>query len=470
MKKWIVIFSLLLIFCIVGISYAAVEVNSERDKVNFTENVIYGDRSAVENLTVKCDVNYDEHLFWESTYVTGENPQTSTEYRFSAMGEPVTTARSYTGLEMEAVWEYGLPRSEAEAEGIGKAYWELFNSIEPGEQGEKIIFYKNYCEYYPLSVSINLPGQDGNYGGWVVDGETKDDEVQSYYAEDIFEEIFKIPVLENEAVNVSIEKRQNGGMSSWGSGFLEDGQYDSFGFNTVSAYDDSNIYFTFDAHTSKGEIIDTSEIEEGYGIYALPYYMDEDSTIHVVPKDLKNVYLLDTKVSVLDLQINLEKTRLHLFTVEDNLCIITIIDIETMKAQQKIELGIESEVMKVFLYDDFMTLWLTGDRIALVSMADTEEYELCFIVPRAEADIENFRVINEDFVMDWNGETLAICSGTSALLDAHRGGGFYLAAYDKTGLIYYGEYASSLAAGFLNSSRRYCSLTGLEISYNNVTR
>ena len=72
--------------------------------------------------------------------------------------------------------------------------------------------------------------------------------------------------------------------------------------------------------------------------------------------------------------------------------------------------------------------------------------------------------------MDWNGETLAICGGTSALADAHRGGGFYLAAYDKTGLIYYGEYASSLAAGFLNSSRRYCSLTDIEVSYNSIKR
>jgi len=463
MKKWIVIFSLLLIFCIVGISYAAVEVNSEKDKVNFTENAIYGNKSAVENLTVRCSVNYDGHLFWESTYVAGENPLTSTDYRFSALEESEPTTRDYTGLELEAVWQYGLPRSEADAEGIGKAYWELFNSIEPGEQGEKIIFHKDYCEYYPLSVVISLPGKDGNYGGWVIDGETKDDE-------DVFEEIFKIPVLENEATKINIAKRQNGEMGAWGSGFLEDEQCDSYGFNTVSAYDDSNIYFTFDTHTSKGEIIDTSEIEEGYGIYALPYYTDEDSTIHVVPKALENVYLLDTHVSVLDLQINLEKTKLHLFTVEDNLCIITIIDMETMEAQQKIELGIESEVMKVFLYDDFMALWLTDDRIALVSMADTEEYELCFIVPRVEIDTENFRIIREDFVMDWNGETLAICGGTSALSDAHRGGGFYLAAYDKTGLIYYGEYASSLAAGFLNSSRRYCSLTDIEISYNSIKR
>ena len=65
---------------------------------------------------------------------------------------------------------------------------------------------------------------------------------------------------------------------------------DSFSFETIACGTPEAVYFTFDPHSYRGELVDTSMIPGGYGLYRLPY--DSEKNVFL-PEKLKMVYPLD---------------------------------------------------------------------------------------------------------------------------------------------------------------------------------
>lgn len=84
-----------------------------------------------------------------------------------------------------------------------------------------------------------------------------------------FRDFFKIPVIADEQVEISVSKGAGGRGISYG---LKSTDSDSFSIRSESALTDDACYFTFTTRTVYGDIVDTNLIPGGYGIYRLPYF------------------------------------------------------------------------------------------------------------------------------------------------------------------------------------------------------
>jgi len=137
--------------------------------------------------------------------------------------------------------------------------------------------------------------------------------------------------------------------------------------------------------------------------------------------------------------------------MEDGECVsmLTVIDAATMETIKCIEIirGTEGEDVGMYgfqLCEDFLTLRTYNNKLAVVAW-DEGEYRLAFTVD-ANPNPEETRIVAFPGYpeMAWNGERLAVCG---ILYDYGYGNGtcgYKLTVYDKTGMIFCGDYYCSL--------------------------
>ena len=170
--------------------------------------------------------------------------------------------------------------------------------------------------------------------------------------------------------------------------------------------------------------------------------------------ELSMVYSLDPEDTVFGLHTNPDQTKLLLMTNENKVCVLTVIDIETMKPLQRLQLAVlgeEDSVWTTYYYDDFFALYLSGNQIAVVDMNENGEYEHRFTVNLTD-EAEELYSLSTRAVMDWDGKSLVVSDFLSNSyyrenMDHSKYCSFYLSVYNETGLLYYGEYLSSLDVG-----------------------
>ena len=140
-------------------------------------------------------------------------------------------------------------------------------------------------------------------------------------------------------MEISVGKSTDGGWVSSGSGSTESDRFDLY---TVSAVADNACYFAFDAHTQLENLVDVSQIKDGFGIYCLPFDSTsegEDSSFPLLTEKLATVYPLDPHERILNLTLSPDQSRLLLHTQTDGMYVITVIDRDTMEAVQRLEVG-----------------------------------------------------------------------------------------------------------------------------------
>lgn len=484
MKKSFVLFITLVILAVMVVCLGQTSVLAQKDQVQFTEKILYGDQSVVDGVTVEMKNHYDEHLFWDSTYVIGENPTVSTDYEFYSTRH-VDGNYSYSGsMDLSADYFYILDWWEASngnltIEGLQLAMQELYEELGPSEEKEKMIYIKDYSEYYSFTVEVHAPysleneteslhitlnenelkyaipiGEKNEFSSELLDEAKRNLEWL-----EIFQEFFKIPVLENEAAIITMRKYDTGEVAGWGMGTANMGtgtgevdipslsdseEYDAFSFNIASTISDGDCYFTFDTHTYQGNIVDTSLIPGGFGIYHFPY--DEEKQ-EIYPEQLQMVYALDPNVIIYDMTRDASGKNLLLFTEEDEKIYMSIIDIATMTLTDKIEVSSSEYGIDYHMYDDFMVV--DGDKLVVFSIDANGRYSKVFAASKEK--IEGLEVDNSGISeipssateYDWNGETLVFASYTYNE-EWYSTPCFYVAAVDETGLLYLATYESSL--------------------------
>lgn len=445
MRRTLIILLLLVAVSITGIGAAFIEVNSQRDQVVITPQYTDGDESSLNGLTTHLKMHYDDHLFWNTSYIAGETPSASTEYLFSAKELRQDMPQTY-GINIYSDFIIShYTDAVTEQTPLGEVFRELYNSAQPGEEKTAIVDLSEYYEFYPLSVSIDLQRY---WLYWNEEDILYDDRDPSEYepGSDMyniyhFTQFFRIPVVEGTTVEISVIKSSgdNSAYTSGISGITAGFQLYAEGFAANSA-----LYFTFNNKTSEGENIDTSNIPGGYGIYALPYTdkeMPSGTRSNINIDELAMVYPLDEDVHFLNLKPSYDESKLLLFTIENDMYVMTVIDIATMETLQRIELTpTAGEYDSAVVYTDkadFVTVFMYDSRIAVISIDDSGVYSLEYVVA---SDIPDYPYYYGS--MDFDGERLALGGflnwGFTTLT-------FYLAVYDESGLQFYGEYGSSLS-------------------------
>ena len=433
MRKAFGLFILLLVLGAGGCYLTCQAVNAQRDQVTIKEKVLWGETSAVEDLTVECRTHYSDYMFWDTVYKPGTEDGVTTEFAFSAVPVREEAPADYQGVRLENVQEFGLDLNlqEDEHTGLDLAYYELFQDTEPGEEKSRTIRLKDYQEYYPIGGHVEVPmlsiGWTRLYGKWDPEMET-------------LTEYFKIPVLEEETVEISITKNRDGGLHGIGGGSTAS---EAFQMWTVGDVTEDACYFVFDAHTTEGNIVNLSEIKGGYGIYRLPYVNVNEKETRLLVENLEMVYELDPEVQIADLKLTEDRTRLLLTTMEQDTIVLTVIKVETMECLQRLEIA-KSGIWGCYYGDNFIVWRLDEDHIGLVSETADGTYQPEFTVSLWEDVMRPYTLYLSNCAMDWNGEKLVISGYKHDDWSGYYNCDFYLAVYGGTGMVYCGHYDSSL--------------------------
>ena len=444
----------LLVLAAAGMCLAYGDVYQPHDQVVLTENVLYGDKTQAEGLTVAYSSTYDNRLFWDTTYVVGETPAMDTAYTFYASGHDTQAPQHFDGVLLESYVEYGWDfDSQQEQTGLARAYKELYEATALGEESTRVVYLKDYMEYYPIGATLDLPGTQLSWSSYYYETDLADPEPGTErYVIQAFQEFFQIPVLEEEQIEISVAKAGNG--VSWGSGSTES---DSFYVMTQSVLTEAACYFTFGSHTQQGNLVDTSRIPGGYGVYCLPYFDGATQNGRICgakADELAMVYPLDPAVETLYLGVNKDQTKLLLHTRENGKYTVTVIEIATMTALQKLELmEWPKDESGFFVYEgeDYFAAVLCWDQLAVVACNKEGEYDWRFAVPIGNEEATDIN-LEPEAVTEYDGQKLVV---VNFLRDERRRletCGFYLAVYDAAGLSYFGEYKSSLNAEYGNES------------------
>ena len=465
MRKALAIFLALIILGTGCMCYGAAKIIPQRDDVQFTEEIIYGQKSAIQGTEVKIKAEYDNKLHWETTYTPGDQPQTSTEYTYSPVDvdqECVSKGMLDMNNYFDIDWGWDDPNNKYP--GLNRAYKELVDATPAGSEKSATIRLKNYEDYYPIHTIISLPMGEGHFDSETQIYYSRQEEngtVSIEYSLQYLKEFFKIPIIDTESMDLTVFKDEAGNVTTSHSGSSEVG--DAYSMYTESVYTHNAGYFTFNTRTNQGEIIDTSLIPGGYGIYRLPYHHDEDNIVYFKENDISMVYPLDPSVHVKGLLTDPADENLLLFTREDTSNFLTVIDIETMETVQRLDFtygGPATSMHNFYVKDDYIVLSTYTEQeeyiTLLTALADGSGiYQLEFSVPFINKELEikgiqstYWRNSSTIDAYDWNGSELIMCTtfydNNSPIYETC---GFTLAVYDASGIQYLGKYNSSLFTG-----------------------
>ncbi len=459
MKRMIAVLLALLLLLSAALCMIGSNIQSQRDQVTVTEHILYGDPAHAAGATFLTEADYDEHLFWKTSYTVGEPTGCATEYDFSAKRRPYETERTYRGISLGFDIQYGvdLTLPAEEQAGIQKAYRALYDETPSGTKGTKTVYLQDYYDYYPIRIDISLPGTL-----WV--GNSYDDLAEDDYANeravwDAFRTFFRIPIPDDlPGMEISVTKDESGRSIGVGSHTPseKDGYYSLY---TEAAYTADRCFFSINHKRGEGGVIDTSLIPGGYGIYSFTYTNvrneknspSENMTIHypgyrtgVETDSLAMVYALEENVSVRAMHIDPTETCLLLLTEEDGGVWLNVIDLDTMTERQKlyicdgdyVSLHHRDDFLMLFFDHGFSLLSIDSERSYIPEFSAMQPYryreELPYFNTYAGMDFDGERLIVADFSLEEQYGTMQTCN-------------VIIAVYDRTGLLYCGEYRSSLS-------------------------
>ena len=191
-------------------------------------------------------------------------------------------------------------------------------------------------------------------------------------------------------------------------------------------------------------------------------YDEEKGTIDL--DDLKMVYPLDTKDYIYDMTLDASGENILLFTCDDEYLYMSVIDRETLTLLDKFIIGDSEAYLSYWCYEDYLVI--CTENLMVFPMGEDGRYTQAFSVDEAKMEEQiganeyTRDILDWGTSCDWDGKTLVFSNQIISLdeetLRANYGCDFYVAAVDETGLLYYGEYISSLSTiGFYYDECRF---------------
>ena len=438
MKKVVCLLGILALLSCGGIVTVAAMVNQNKDTVTITEEVRYGDITLADGFAVDLKVQYDDHLLWNTTYEKDGREKTDTEFQFSA--KEMQWRREYkadpVAINVSFDCNIDLDSPVESLSGLTKAYRQIYEQTQPGQEVSWNVYVKNYYDYYPLFIQLELPDNTiWSDEQWLSDATGQIIGEQEVY--EMFIEFFRIPVEEKDCIEVVVDRDQTNGMMT-----------QAVSSNHLQLYSESVLtedgmcYFTLNNKTSDGGVMDSSLIPGGYGMYSFRFGEPGTYSKSGVDIDsLKMAHALDEQVTILHLTLNQEQTKLLLFTEEAGKYFLNVIDRNTMELSQKLELPGWGGISE---YDDFLVV--IGERLSLIAVTEDGSYELRFSISIEHPECQALMKLTTEASMDYDGEHLIAANWLmEEQYNWMQTCDFYLLICGPEGLEYYGVYRNSLA-------------------------
>ena len=477
MKTILVSVVLLFMLALGSVICTAVTLQSDVRDVRLEEITHQGDIAAADGLTVVSKNHWRNRAIWTSTHPIGNADAAVTEFDFSARRRYASgnSRADYLVLDndmprgvdfTETLDRFGISMGEASSRnfdivsdedtfrafatdpalGIAAAYNALYMDAPLNVEVRATVRLRDYYEYYPISLQLNLPGVIWTHGDLSKDTVAKPG-TQAYVVQ-AFRDYFKIPMLD-EVIEIHLTRRNNG--MNWGS---SDSSTDSYSFYALSAADDQSCYFTFNTKTNRGSgFIDTSEIKGGYGIYRLPYRKSTSTADIGVDVDaMEMVYPLKEGTDIEGLYFNTAKTRLILVTrADDTTAQIDIIDPVSYDCLQTFTVG-GAFFRHLKIYEDY-TVAVTHDRLMVLTESDGV-YTHAFTV-NCVTDTEGEPIaVTSAHVTAFDGTRLAVVVNASPQ-QSYSGRdlcGYDVTVYSADGILWNGTVKNTLDVGLRKNS------------------
>ncbi len=441
MRKSLILTILLLIVSVCSLCYSHAWVDRQRDKVTIDETILCGNKGAAEGITIDYKTHYDYRLFWKTHYLISKTPAATTDFTFSQKQRRHNNNMDTSGIRFFTPLNGGQNTSSSGSIDLSNEIApvkDVASRTESGETHTETVYLKDYYDFYPIDTAFNITQRLAD------NSDTRK----------FFTDYFHIPIYSNHKVTISINKNSNGDVYRIE---LSDFENSGVNFNTVSAMTESSCYFTLSCTTLDGKSLDTANLSNNYGIFQIKLQKD---TINqpLSKEDIKMVFAIKPAQSkVVSLQLNTDKSKLLLVTFEDGDYMLTVIDINTMKAEQKLKiLSVENEytLRDLYIYKDFIVLVNDDGRLALLSLDEENRYRLQFVADMNEnRNLKDaFNAFYANLAMDYNGERLAVAACTNTYDTSKNPNLVYLSIFDKAGLLYAGRYAYSLDRSIPNYS------------------
>ena len=470
MRKAFALLLVLVRLCSAGIISAHAVINRERDQVTITASTVYGDKMAADGLNVIRNAHWDHRLHWSTEYDISAEDSYKTDFEFTVNQERGEYSGSYSsdGISFSSYVHGGMSSShgitaESLADGMFRGYEELcldvMSRAPAGEEYSEIIELKDYYEYYPLDIFIDLSELYSIHttrDGTEYIGSVQGDDINE--VEESIREFIKIPVREGDMLEVKVYKTDAGDVIELDVApyYGESGDYDSGGYDSYTDYylytdtTDKATYFTFNS----GKAIDFSYIPGGYGLYCLPFgktiEFEGEEYPTVDHEGLANVYPLSEDTIIQDFFTNKAEDKLLLVTYEDGQIVLTVIDAATMETLQRINVA-EADgdigVYSVTDYDDILILQLAAKQIAVLDILENGEYSLNYVTDRYPEGMDELYWFTTETSWAYDGRRLAAGWDLQQADPPYDNCGYSIAVYDESGMLYFGSYESGLMSG-----------------------
>lgn len=312
MKKGLWIYAVLILAGVSIFPLVCGAVNSEKEKIEVTETVLFGDAQAAEGILLEIGTHWDERLMWTTMYQPGRAEEAASSFTFSpeaAVWRKKSTAYAeiniYSGYGTANGYDGNTGREqELEIEIDSELYALVLQGVAdrtaPGEEHTEIVALSDYYEYYPLSFHA-------------VSEERKVFFANSW--SDYLAEYFGLRVPEDDLREVTIKKNAAGAVTGFQYNVYSGGYY----LTNISAFGGSGCFYTF----YRESMDEHAELYEGetYYIYYLPYMENEKSYSDELTVDLERierVYRLPEGVLPVELVLDKEEGLLYL-TAKDQM-------------------------------------------------------------------------------------------------------------------------------------------------------
>lgn len=470
MRKRVAILLLTAVLLFSVLSVAAVSVGKTEEQLSYQIGNERGDRSFSYGLTVSQWYSYASQVYWFADHTFGTESVTDTRFEFHTTyyepdigddGFERNTVQMATVSDGNMVdFEY-LIKVDGECTGLLKAYKELYDATAKGEVTNTYIRYADYCEYYPLEGYFAVPA-----GVWPFWNSYEANPVSKEMSE-AFCEYFRIPVLGDDWIRMAVDKRPSTAtMSSIDMTDPRKGA-DWYEMGSVGVYLNGTVYFAINAYTNAGNLVDTSLIPGGYGLYAFSY--DENGYIDV--DSLATVMGLDARHRPVEMIADTVNGYLLYITDLDGDQYLSVIDPKAGVLVQQIKILEKSDDWMWYRFQgDLLYCVADGEKIEVLERDGQGQYAKVFETPLAPSEelLAGSDLYDSAFAFD--GERLAVVSALwieeeGPRWESNRACGYTFSVYTSEGLAYTAQLTSTLESAAITPAER-CRVYHTTASWN----
>lgn len=317
MKKSVCIWLILVLVAVISLPVAFASVDSQREGVVITEEVLSGNPEAAEGVTLQFLTRWDAHALWDTRYKVGTG-ETVTDFDFVEDGVNWPEAGSEE-VRLEVTTNFGTavgvgaieqPEVYLDDMWLPEIIQDVASRTKIGETHTEIVRMADYYQYYPIELEAMCEALDMSF--------------YSYRQTAYWEEFFHVQVSPEEMLKVSITKDGEEGVVAVDCNDIEGGR--SIDFETAYAFGENGCFFTYACTDwERGERV---ALGENTGIFYAPYVTEnrrltfEDTLVKKVceiPGDIVPAQMLwDEKKGEMYLAARtVGEYRLYVYDVQD---------------------------------------------------------------------------------------------------------------------------------------------------------